>query len=631
MNIKWQITLLPIIAVAGAMGLLWYSSGVNDTILDEVVFTEFEDQYLGQSKTMLKALVTAEAITLGEELEKCDTAEEKFVTTVTHTDPIRFFDDGTGYFFVFDMKGITVNIPTLEGEKKSGLDRIDVADDKGNFYVRDFIDAVKKDGGGFVSYYFRKFADGKDIGLKPKMSYVTAVPNSDYLIGCGVYIDSVQDKIASLKNDVDQEASSYAFAKYMGMFTFFLLVGAFSYVVIYRVTKALRAKDHWYNQLLATSRTPLMTTDMDMNVTYLNPAAEKAVQAMSGKTLVELEGKPCATAWCTDMCGTADCPLQRLKDSGTKETQAVIDGTHFDIDSDYIYDEAGKRIAMFELLNDVSDREQIKTVVDRATQISMQAKSGSTQINTSAQTLSKGATDQASSLEEITSSMYEMNSQTEMNANNAKETQKLAAAAKNAGEAGNQRMTQLVDEMSEINDSAQEITKVIKVIDDIAFQTNLLALNAAVEAARAGQHGKGFAVVAEEVRNLAARSAKAAGETGTLIEGVVQKIEGGNDMARSTAEVLTEIVEHAGSVVQLADDVAVASTEQAQGVAQVNQGLQQIDQVTQANAASAEETASAAMQLDRLVMQLTELVSTTGSSDGAGHASSIAHEELVLN
>jgi len=163
--------------------------------------------------------------------------------------------------------------------------------------------------------------------------------------------------------------------------------------------------------------------------------------------------------------------------------------------------------------------------------------SGSRQVSDSSQSLSQGATEQASSLEEITASMTEMGSQTKQNADNATQANQLTATARENAERGNEQMQQMLGAMGEINESSGQISKIIKVIDEIAFQTNLLALNAAVEAARAGVHGKGFAVVAEEVRNLAQRSAKAAKETTELIEGSVKKAENGSNIANATANV----------------------------------------------------------------------------------------------
>ncbi len=226
-----------------------------------------------------------------------------------------------------------------------------------------------------------------------------------------------------------------------------------------------------------------------------------------------------------------------------------------------------------------------------------QIASGSVQVSDSSQTLSQGATESAASLEEISASMTELASQTGLNADNAQQANQLASQARSAGEQGNSRMADMVQAMAEINESGQNISKIIRVIDEIAFQTNLLALNAAVEAARAGQHGKGFAVVAEEVRNLAARSAKAARETAELIEGSVAKAENGTQIADETATALKDIVDSVAKVSDLVGEISAASSEQAEGIGQVNQGLGQIDQVTQTNTANAEESAAAAEEL----------------------------------
>jgi methyl-accepting chemotaxis protein len=233
-----------------------------------------------------------------------------------------------------------------------------------------------------------------------------------------------------------------------------------------------------------------------------------------------------------------------------------------------------------------------------------QMKSGAGQVNNASQSLSQGATEQAAALEEISSSLGELGEQTKTNAENANQANQLSDQAMLAAEKGNRQMQEMVSAMDEINDSSHNISKIIKVIDEIAFQTNLLALNAAVEAARAGKYGRGFAVVAEEVRNLAARSAKAAKETSQLIEGSVGKAARGSDIANLTAEALGEIVKDVSETTQLIGDIAEASNQQAQGITQVNRGLTQVDQVTQQNTANAEESAAAAEELSSQANEL---------------------------
>lgn len=255
------------------------------------------------------------------------------------------------------------------------------------------------------------------------------------------------------------------------------------------------------------------------------------------------------------------------------------------------------------------------------------------QVADASQALSQGATESASSLEEVASVMNEIASQTKHNADNASQADRLAREVKDAAEMGNQEMGALGDAMREISASSQNISKIIKVIDEIAFQTNLLALNAAVEAARAGQHGKGFAVVAEEVRNLAARSAKAARETSGLIEGSVRKTERGMSIASNTAKALERIVEGVNRVSALVSEIAVASDEQAKGIDEVTQGVAQIDQVTQQNTAGAEQSAAAseelAAQADQLLAMLERFRLLGEGDNGAGRQLALPDPEMA--
>ncbi len=233
---------------------------------------------------------------------------------------------------------------------------------------------------------------------------------------------------------------------------------------------------------------------------------------------------------------------------------------------------------------------------------------GAGEVANGGQALAQSATEQAAALEQISSSMTEVADQTRRNAENAGQANILVGQAREAAEKGNGQMDKMVQAMEAINESGQNIFKIIKVIDEIAFQTNLLALNAAVEAARAGRHGKGFAVVAEEVRNLAARSAKAAKETAEMISGAVEKAENGVNIANLTVESLAEISAAVVKAADLVGEIAAASSEQAQGISQINLGLNQIDQATQQNTATAEQSAAAAEELSGQTVHLQQML-----------------------
>lgn len=234
---------------------------------------------------------------------------------------------------------------------------------------------------------------------------------------------------------------------------------------------------------------------------------------------------------------------------------------------------------------------------------------GSEQISQGSQSLSQGATEQASAIEELTATMSEILEHTKQNAENAKVAKQKVSEVQERTKIGSEKMAEMVDSMNKIHDESANISKIIKVIDDIAFQTNILALNAAVEAARAGQYGKGFAVVAEEVRNLAAKSAEAAKNTTKLIEDSFESVQNGTKIASEMDTILGEISRSVDETTTLVMDIASSSDNGAQMLKQVDSNILDVSKVVQMNSATAEESAASTEELSSQAQALEQLVS----------------------
>jgi methyl-accepting chemotaxis protein len=259
---------------------------------------------------------------------------------------------------------------------------------------------------------------------------------------------------------------------------------------------------------------------------------------------------------------------------------------------------------------------EMKEMRDSLVGIVGQVRVGTETIGTASREIAAGNIDlssrtemQASSLEKTASAMEELTSTVKQNADNAREANQLAANASDVARKGGAVVSQVVDTMSSINESANKIVDIIGVIDGIAFQTNILALNAAVEAARAGEQGRGFAVVASEVRNLAQRSAGAAKEIKALIGDSVEKVERGSKLVGQAGVTMDEVVASVRRVTDIMGEIANASQEQSAGIEQVNQSIIEMDSMTQQNAALVEEAAAAAQSLQDQASELTRGVS----------------------
>ena len=246
--------------------------------------------------------------------------------------------------------------------------------------------------------------------------------------------------------------------------------------------------------------------------------------------------------------------------------------------------------------------------IDELDAVSGQTTAAAAEVSASGQELADGASRQAAALEETSATLEEISSMTKRNSEHALHAKDLSAQTRHAAEQGTSRMAGMQEAMNEIKASSDNIAKIVKSIDEIAFQTNILALNAAVEAARAGEAGAGFAVVAEEVRARAPRSAHAARETAEKIEDSIHKSEQGVQLSTAVAESFQDIAAKARQMDDLVAEIATASHEQSQGVGQVSSAIADMDKVTQSNAATAEESASAAEELNQQALAIHDLI-----------------------
>jgi PAS domain S-box-containing protein len=338
-------------------------------------------------------------------------------------------------------------------------------------------------------------------------------------------------------------------SRWLDAFGFFALTALA--IQVTRTVSGLNERTVWLEGTLDAVPQPITVTDMNMRWIFVNKVTEGLLQ----RTREEVKGRHCSE-WKADICGTDKCGIRSLRGGcpQTKYMQNMPDGKQrsMQVDTSYIHDRAGRRIGHVEIVTDIHTSHELQGIY----------------------------TNIASSLEEMSSSMVELDAQTKSNAASAKEASKQANSSRQTIEDGTRQMEQLTSAMKQSRETSQSILKINKVIDEIAFQTNILALNAAVEAARAGHAGSGFAVVAEEVRRLAARVSKAAKETSELIAASSASVERGGALASSVADFLTEVHGSSSKIDSLLAEIARSSTEQSQGLSMVTQALNQLEQTT---------------------------------------------------
>lgn len=512
------------------------------------------------------------------------------------------------YFWINDLTPRMVMHPIKP--ELDGKDLSASADPNGKKLFVAFVDTAKKDGAGFVDYLWPKPGMTDPV---EKISYVKLYPDWGWVIGTGLYLDDVRSSL----NEI-------LWKNVMVLVAVTLVTLLLIYLLSRSIHKPLKQVFHALRELAQGH------TDIQLPV---GPPVNCSVAKNCGETACISYGKvdPCwvsAGSYAVDkQCPKAakgeDCrkcniygARNEMEDLGSAimglvaalKARAQLAMEIADGDLTRQVQIASDKDTLGQSLGRMHDN--LARVLCQVQASSVQVAQDAVEVSQASKALADGSTQQASFLEEISASMHEIASQTQRNADHAVKANELATRSREAAAKGDGQMQEMIQAMGDISAASQNISKIIKVIDEIAFQTNLLALNAAVEAARAGIHGKGFAVVAEEVRNLAARSAKAAKETSDLIASSVAKTDNGSRIADRTASGLREIVEGISQASSLVAEIATASREQAQGITQINQGLAQVDQVNQQSAARTEESAATASELSAHANHLRELLAS---------------------
>ncbi|MDR0198027.1 MAG: methyl-accepting chemotaxis protein [Oscillospiraceae bacterium] len=400
----------------------------------------------------------------------------------------------------------------------------------------------------------------------------------DYLDASGTLFNDYEIYVLAPKNEVNAEIYA-SIMRFVIIFVVALTMVIFiAYFIGKNISKPLAALSAFMRRAALTGDIRLRPEDASLTEKYA------LIEDETGQT-------------------TSDCLAFVNHVSHISEELETVAGGDLTVDIELISDTD----VMGKSLNHMVDK--LSALFSDVHNSTVQVANGSKQIADGAQALAAGSTQQASAIAELSVSTAEISTKTKKNAEMASRAAEFGDLIMKSAEKGGLQMKEMVKAVNEINQASQSISKVIKAIDDIAFQTNILALNAAVEAARAGDAGKGFAVVAEEVRNLAAKSAEAAKNTGELISDSIGKAELGARIAGETSASFEEIVSGIGESTTIVKEIARYSQEQSNGISQINTGIEQVTQVVQQNSATAQQSAAASQQMNGQSEMLETLIS----------------------
>lgn len=476
---------------------------------------------------------------------------------------MRYREDGSGYFWIDDTDYNLVMHPILTDQE--GSNRLELKDQNGVFIVKEIMKTVQQEeAGGFNEFYFTK-ADG--VTVAPKLAYSGLFEPWNWVVSTGNYIDDLQKKMEQTKIGMEKNYKKFIF----------ILLIIETIVLVVMIVVSHRFGNWLCNPIIKLAGVAEVVADgkIDVGLIRTNTSNEIAMLQNSFCDMID------------------NFSLQ------AKAINQVADGNLcVDIEAKSSEDVVGN--ALVKLIHD--NNQMLLKVQNTAGEI----QTGSSQIAAASQSLAQGSTQQASALEQISTSVTDIADKSKLNADRVDEVTRIVEEAESSLVDGNEKMHEMVIAMGEISDASVNIQKVIKVINDIAFNTNILALNAAVEASRAGEQGKGFEVVAEEVRSLAAHASEASNQIADLISDTIKKVSRGAELTQDTQEALQVISSSIEQIMELSKDVSTVSREQAEMVSQIDKALNQVSSVISTNSAASEECAASSDELSNHAGELTE-------------------------
>jgi methyl-accepting chemotaxis protein len=569
-----------------------------------VAFTlsQTRDHMIDLKRAEMKSLVEAAASTVNGYLARAEKGELKEADArkmaIDAISSARF--DNGNYYFIIDYNGISVS---HANPKLVTTDMSPLKDSTGKFFVKDMVELAKKDGVGFLDYFWLKTGD-KEPSLK--ISYVVGIPKWQWAIGSGLHVDTVDAVFLEMIGDVAKVLVP------LGLVMLGLVI-----VLSRRASGMLASLAKTMNDLAAGDlKTEIAHQERPDEVGSMARALVVFRDAALAKVEMEAE-KERMEADAVGHRSAADSERRRNETERAEQlriqegiVQALGAGLERLAEGDLTYRIGESFTAEYAKLKD-DFNDAIAKLQETMRQIATNTesmKAGSGEISQAADDLAGRTEQQASSVEETATALDELTATVRQTAESARLASQATSQVKAEAEQSTSIVRDAVLAMGGIEKSSDEISQIVGVIDEIAFQTNLLALNASVEAARAGDAGKGFAVVASEVRALAQRSADAAKEIKALISTSTIEVEKGVTLVGQTGSALQRMAEGISQATALVAEIASAAQEQSAGLQEVNSAVNEMDQATQQNAAMAEQSTAAAHSLTQEADRLAGLV-----------------------